>query len=71
MGGRTPKPEFPNNPFASTLWNDVWESREAGQTWMDEQLSPVLERMMAAAPDPSALTPPAAEYWYDLHGPTT
>jgi hypothetical protein len=46
---------------------DVWESREQGQQWMDEQLNPVLERMMAAAPDPSALTPPLADYWYDLH----
>jgi len=50
---------------------DVWESREAGQKWMDEQLAPILERMMAAAPDPSALAPPAAEYWYDLHNALT
>ena len=46
---------------------DVWESREVGQKWIEEQLNPVLERMMANAPDPSALTPPTADYWYDLH----
>jgi hypothetical protein len=34
---------------------------------MKEALNPILERMMAAAPDPSVLTPPTAEYWYDLH----
>ena len=46
---------------------DVWESREAGETWMADVLNPVLERMMAAAPNPEALAPPAADYWYDLH----
>ncbi|MCY7301960.1 MAG: hypothetical protein LH654_02795, partial [Thermoleophilia bacterium] len=33
LGGRTPKPEFPNNPFGSTLWNDAWESRDLGASW--------------------------------------
>ena len=46
---------------------DVWESREAGEKWMAEVLNPVLERVMSEAPDPSSLTPPAADYWYDLH----
>jgi hypothetical protein len=46
---------------------DVWESREAGQRWIETALNPVLERVMASAPDPSALTPPIADYWYDLH----
>ncbi len=50
---------------------DVWESREAGQKWMDATLNPVLEKMMANAPDPSALTPPQADYWYDLHDSMT
>ena len=50
---------------------DVWESREVGQKWIDEALNPVLERMMADAPDPSALTPPASDYWYDLHDTMT
>jgi len=46
---------------------DVWESREAGQLWIEQKLNPILERMMAAAPDPSTLTPPTADYWYELH----
>jgi hypothetical protein len=45
---------------------DVWESREQGQRFMDEQLNPVLERMMAAATDDS-FTPPTREAWYELH----
>ena len=50
---------------------DVWESREAGQKWMDATLNPILEKMMANAPDPSALRPPQADYWYDLHDTMT
>jgi hypothetical protein len=46
---------------------DVWESREAGEKWMAEVLNPVLEQVMGAVPDPSAFTPPSADYWYDLH----
>ena len=46
---------------------DVWESREAGERWIEATLSPILERMMASTPDPSAWRPPAADYWYDLH----
>ena len=46
---------------------DVWESREVGEKWMEAVLNPVLERAMAQVVDPSSLTPPAADYWYDLH----
>ena len=45
---------------------DVWESREAGQRFMDEQLNPILERYMAEPRD-RELTPPTADYWYELH----
>jgi hypothetical protein len=45
---------------------DVWESREAGQRFMDEQLMPLVERMAAQAPD-GEFAPPAVEYWYELH----
>ena len=45
---------------------DVWESREAGQRFLDEQLNPVLERFMAEASDRD-LAPPTADYWYELH----
>ena len=37
MGGRTPapfsNPPFFDNPFASKLWNDVWESSDLGASW--------------------------------------
>ena len=45
---------------------DVWESREAGQRFMDEKLMPIIERMAAQAQDES-FAPPSAEYGYDLH----
>jgi len=32
MGGRTPTPS-PFDPFASTLWSDVWESGDLGRSW--------------------------------------
>ena len=46
---------------------DVWESRQAGEQWMETVLNPVLERVMSEASDPASLTPPAADYWYELH----
>jgi hypothetical protein len=32
MGGRTPNPSQ-SDPFASVLWNDVWESGDLGRSW--------------------------------------
>ena len=47
---------------------DVWESREAGQRFMDETLMPIIERMAGEAQAQNDdFTPPAAEYWYELH----
>ena len=45
---------------------DVWESREAGQRFMDETLMPIIERM-AAERGPDDFRPPDAESWYELH----
>jgi hypothetical protein len=45
---------------------DVWESREAGQKFIDEKLMPIIERMGSAAQEDD-FAPPAAEYWYELH----
>ena len=45
---------------------DVWQSREAGQRFMDEQLGPILERFMAEAGE-GDFSPPTADYWYELH----
>ncbi|HZO61899.1 MAG TPA: hypothetical protein VFB35_02860 [Gaiellaceae bacterium] len=47
---------------------DIWESREAGQRFIEERLNPVLEPYMAeAAQRGEDLRPPTADYWYDLH----
>jgi len=46
---------------------DVWESRQVAEQWIGTVLNPVLERVMSGAADPASLTPPSAEYWYDLH----
>jgi hypothetical protein len=45
---------------------DVWESREAGQRFIDGQVMPIIERMAADRPV-EEFAPPTAEYWYDLH----
>ena len=41
---------------------DVWESRQAGEQWMETVLNPVLERVMSQASEPDSLTPPTADY---------
>jgi hypothetical protein len=45
---------------------DVWESREAGQRFMDEKLKPIIERM-AAERSEEDFRPPEVESWYELH----
>jgi hypothetical protein len=45
---------------------DVWESREAGQSFFDGTLMPIIERM-AAEHDEDDFRPPDAESWYELH----
>ena len=45
---------------------DVWESRDAGQRFMDEKLMPILERMAAERPTED-FRPPDSESWYELH----
>jgi hypothetical protein len=46
---------------------DIWESREAGQRFLDEKVNPVLEQYMAEVADSQELSPPSADYWYELH----
>jgi hypothetical protein len=43
---------------------DVWESREAAERFLKEQLQPVLEELLAGRDD---APPPAREYFYELH----
>lgn len=45
---------------------DVWQTREQGDRFVNEQLGPILERFMAEAPEGS-FAPPALDTWYDLH----
>lgn len=45
---------------------DVWETREHGDRFFNEQLNPILERFMADAPE-GAFQPPTLDTWYDLH----
>jgi hypothetical protein len=45
---------------------DVWESREAGQRFMDERLMPIIERMAGEAEE-GEFAPPTVESWYELH----
>ena len=45
---------------------DVWESRDAGQRFMDDRLLPIVERLAAGRPA-EEFAPPTAEYWYELH----
>jgi hypothetical protein len=45
---------------------DVWESREQGDRFMNEQLNPILERAMAEA-DEGTWNAPTLDTWYDLH----
>jgi hypothetical protein len=45
---------------------DVWETREQGQRFVDEQLNPVIEPMIAAGSG-SEFAPPTREVWYELH----
>jgi hypothetical protein len=48
---------------------DVWESREAGEKFINERLNPIIEPMMAAAAasGDATFTPPTRETWYELH----
>jgi hypothetical protein len=45
---------------------DVWESREAGQRFLDEKVMPIIERMAGELGEEN-FTPPDSETWYELH----
>ena len=45
---------------------DVWETREQGERFVQEQLNPILERLMANA-ESDAFRPPTLDAWYELH----
>jgi hypothetical protein len=52
---------------------DVWETREQGEKFINDQLGPIVEPMIAAAaqdPD-SDFDPPSRETWYELHDSMT
>ena len=43
---------------------DVWETRDQGERFMQEQLQPILDELLSSQPD---LPPPSREDWYELH----
>jgi hypothetical protein len=45
---------------------DVWESQQHGQRFMDEQLMPIINELMAAQPEGSGGAPQRQTY-YELH----
>jgi hypothetical protein len=45
---------------------DVWETREQGQRFIDEQLMPIINELMSAQQDGDA-GPPQRETFYELH----
>ncbi len=52
---------------------DVWESREHGERFMNEQLNPIIERMAAEAAERAdeSFSPPTRDTWYELHDSMT
>lgn len=48
---------------------DVWETREQGERFIAERLTPILERMGddAQARGDASFVPPDREAWYELH----
>jgi hypothetical protein len=46
---------------------DVWESQEQGQRFIEEQLMPIINELMAAEPGGTG-GPPQRETYYELHG---
>ena len=52
---------------------DVWESRDAGEKFINERLNPVIEPMAAAAAasGDTSFSPPSRETWYELHDAVT
>jgi hypothetical protein len=45
---------------------DVWESQEQAQRFIDDQLMPIINELMASQPESSG-GPPQRETYYELH----
>jgi hypothetical protein len=45
---------------------DVWQSEAQGRRFIDEQLMPIIEELMASQPEGNA-GPPQRETFYELH----
>ena len=52
---------------------DVWETREHGERFIRERLSPIIEPMAAEAAErgDETFAPPSRETWYELHDSVT
>jgi hypothetical protein len=56
-----------------TAPDDVWETREQGETFINDQLNPIIEPMAVAAAErgDDTFAPPSRETWYELHDSMT
>jgi hypothetical protein len=52
---------------------DVWQTREDGEKFINERLTPIIERMAGEAQQSGdeTFTPPTRETWYELHDSMT
>jgi hypothetical protein len=46
---------------------DVWETREAAERFLSEQVQPLVDRGPEAFPNPDAFDEPTREGFYELH----
>ena len=46
---------------------DVWETREAAERFLAEQVQPLVEQGPQAFPNPDSFTEPTRDGFYDLH----
>jgi hypothetical protein len=46
---------------------DVWETREAAERFLAEQVQPLVEQGPQAFPNPDSFTEPARDGFYELH----
>ena len=46
---------------------DVWESREAAERFLAEQVQPLIDEGPGAFPNPDTFTEPTREGFYELH----
>jgi hypothetical protein len=46
---------------------DIWESSEAANRFLEEEVQPIVDEMRSASSDPSRFRPPDRQTVYELH----